>query len=230
MHIENIQAVELVAAMPMQSIAAASAAAQQHAAFSIADTADMLRTSDAWLGTIQNMMGHMSELAIRAGDGTLSNLDRSMLQREFSQMQYGIQSITTGPAAMGRYNDIPLFQGQTTTLPSNAAYATPDLTASSLVQLGSTATGAPLVWGDMFKTDTSTQAAAASALPAMNLGLNHLGSLRSELGVIWSLVSPNGSPLTPSATAAASLADSLQYTTFYQTLNALGSNTLLMQA
>lgn len=206
----------------------AAAAQQQAAASNLDNAAAMLRTADGWLGTIQDMMGRMGELAVRAGDGTLSGLDRRMLQQEFAQMQQGIQAITTGPDAMARYNGLPLFQGETVTLAPGAAYTTPDLTASSQTALGA---GGTATWGGILtRTDITTPSGAAAAVPALNLGLDHLGSLRSGLGAIWSLVSPSGAPLNPSATAAATLADELQYTTFHQTLNALGSGSLLMQA
>lgn len=190
------------------------------------NAAPLLQTADAWMGTIQNMMGRMTELAVRAGDGTLADVNRFALQQEFAQMQLGILAITTGPDAMGQYNGIPLFQGNTASLAGGTNYVTPDLTASS-----NAAIGGNLTWGAlMTESNIASKANAAMALPALNIGLDHMGSLRNELGVVWGLVSPTGSPLNPSATAAASLADKLQYLTFHQTMNALGSGALLMQA
>ncbi len=232
----GMQSLALASAMPTASIAPASVAAATGQAcaaeLNVENAASMLRATDGWLGAVQNTLGRMTELAVRASDGTISNLGRNALQQEFAQMQSAIQSVTTGPDAMGRYNGLPLFQGRTMRLGADTNYASPDLTPNSAMRLASPDTGAATTtWGRlMTDLNVAGQANAQGALPELNLGLNRLGSLRSELGVVWGLVSPGGSPLNPSATAAASLADALQYTTFHQTMNALGSGTLLMQA
>lgn len=233
--ITSVQNLTLVSAMPTAFIAPAAVAApavQSRAAeLGVENAASMLRATDGWLGAIQSTLARMTELAVRAGDGTISNVGRNALQQEFAQMQDAIQSVTTGPDAMGSYNGLPLFQGRAMRLGADTSYVSPDLTTTSAMQLASPSMGKTTTWGRlMTDLNIASQAGAQEALPELNLGLNHLGSLRAQLGVVWGLVSPNGSPLNPSATAAASLADALQYTTFHQTMNALGSGTLLMQA
>ncbi len=98
---------------------AVHSAEQRAAAANIENAIAYARTADGWLGTINNAMGRMGELAVRANDGTLNPSDRSHLQAEFSQMQRLIQSITTGPDALAKFNGIPLFQGYTLNAPNS---------------------------------------------------------------------------------------------------------------
>lgn len=72
---------------------------------------DYNRTRDGWLLNINSMATRMAELAVSANDGTKNPVDRAALQAEFSQLQQGIQAITTGPYAMGKFNGLFLFQG-----------------------------------------------------------------------------------------------------------------------
>ncbi|MBI3987968.1 MAG: hypothetical protein HY343_13675 [Lentisphaerae bacterium] len=71
---------------------------------------DFMRTADGWSQSIQNMLGRMGELAIMANDSTRSSGELSALQEEFSSLQSGIQSITSGPYALGTFNGTFLFQ------------------------------------------------------------------------------------------------------------------------
>ena len=81
------------------------------AAGNIANMMDYQRTQDGWAQNITNMASRMAELAVSANDGTKSPVDRMALQAEFDQMQRGIQSVTSGPYAMGKFNGLFLFQG-----------------------------------------------------------------------------------------------------------------------
>jgi len=81
------------------------------AAQNVLNLHDYNRTRDGWMQSITSMATRMSELAVMANDGTKTSVDRMALQAEFSQMQQGIQGITSGPYAMGRFNGLYLFQG-----------------------------------------------------------------------------------------------------------------------
>jgi len=71
-----------------------------------------LQTSDSWLQKIQDMFGRMSELSVMANDGTKSQSDRDILQKEFSQMQQEVQRVTSGATAAGKFNGLYLFRGK----------------------------------------------------------------------------------------------------------------------
>ena len=70
-----------------------------------------LQTADSWMQKIEDMMGRMSELSVQANDGTKSQEDRDILQKEFAQMQEEIQRITSGATAAAKFNGLYLFRG-----------------------------------------------------------------------------------------------------------------------
>jgi flagellin len=83
------------------------------AASNVENKLSYLQTADSWLQKIHDMLGRMSELAVMANDGTKSQGDRTILQREFEQMQKEIQRITSGATAAGKFNGLYLFRGGT---------------------------------------------------------------------------------------------------------------------
>ena len=83
------------------------------AANNVENKLNYLQTADSWLQKIHDMLGRMGELSVMANDGTKSQADRDVLQKEFAQMQEEIQRITSGATAAGKFNGIYLFRGGT---------------------------------------------------------------------------------------------------------------------
>ena len=81
------------------------------AANNVENKLNYLQTADSWLQKIHDMLSRMSELSVQANDGTKSQADRDILQKEFAQMQTEIQRITSGATAAGKFNGIYLFRG-----------------------------------------------------------------------------------------------------------------------
>ncbi len=81
------------------------------AANNVENKLSYLQTADSWLQKIHDMLGRMSELSVMSNDGTKSQADRDILQKEFAQMQEEIQRITSGATAAGKFNGIYLFRG-----------------------------------------------------------------------------------------------------------------------
>ncbi len=81
------------------------------AATNVENKLNYLRTADAWLQRMYDIMSHMEELAITANDGTKSAAERADLQIEFREMQEEIQRITSGATAAGKFNGLYLFRG-----------------------------------------------------------------------------------------------------------------------
>ena len=148
----------------------------------VQNAVDYARTADGWLQTLHSMMGRMGELAVMANDGTKSAWDRKNLQAEFSQMQKAIQSITTGPDAMARFNGIPLFQGN---LATSAVFVAPDLSADSRDVIGHDEAGGETTWGQLLSTESIDELSAAEqAATAIPMGLDYVGGLRDQYGVM----------------------------------------------
>lgn len=70
-----------------------------------------VRTADSWMQKLHDLLHRMSELSVSANDGTKTDVDRSNLQAEFSQLQEEIIRITSGSLARGKFNSKALFQG-----------------------------------------------------------------------------------------------------------------------
>jgi len=70
-----------------------------------------VRTADSWMQKLHDLLHRMSELSVAANDGTKTDVDRSNLQAEFSQLQEEIIRITSGSLARGKFNSKALFQG-----------------------------------------------------------------------------------------------------------------------
>jgi len=79
------------------------------AAGNVENRLNYLQTADSWMQKIHDMLGRMGELAVMANDGTKSETDLNVLQKEFKQMQDEIARITTGTDAAGKFNGQLLF-------------------------------------------------------------------------------------------------------------------------
>jgi flagellin len=53
----------------------------------------MLQTADGWMQELNNILGRMHELAIQAGDASMTGDDRGNIQAEFLQLQSQLQDI-----------------------------------------------------------------------------------------------------------------------------------------
>jgi flagellin len=85
------------------------------AAGNVENKLNYLQTADSWTQKIHDMLGRMGELAVMANDGTKSTVDRTNLQKEFTQMQAEITRIAGSAAGdettAAKFNGIALFQG-----------------------------------------------------------------------------------------------------------------------
>lgn len=74
-------------------------------------TISAVQVADSWTSQVSDALSRMKELAIRAGDGTLSATDKENLATEFKSLQNEITKITSNESAAASFNGIPLLQG-----------------------------------------------------------------------------------------------------------------------
>ena len=169
-----------------------------------------LQTADSWLQKMHDMLGRMGELAVMANDGTKSDTDKDVLQKEFTQMQDEIKRITTGTDAAGKFNGILLFNadsnndGTMDTISQQVgadggqvfAGTGIDLTSDSQEQLVDSSHGASVVggWGGLIDSTLATSVAgligigtsaehdAGAAVTAVNSGIDFLSTKRADVG------------------------------------------------
>jgi flagellin len=158
------------------------------AASNVENKLNYLQTADSWMQKMHDMLGRMGELAVMANDGTKSDIDRTVLQQEFSQMQDEIARITTGADAAGKFNGVSLFQGGAGITQQVGAdggqtftSAAVDLTTASIDDLGNGTT-----WGQLIDStgsvNISVQTDAETAVTELQLGIDFLSGKRADVG------------------------------------------------
>ncbi|MBN2162800.1 MAG: hypothetical protein JXR25_05025 [Pontiellaceae bacterium] len=163
------------------------------AASNVENKLNYLQTADSWMQKIQDMLGRMGELAVMANDGTKSSTDREVLQAEFSQMQEEIVRITDDA---GKFNSINLFDGTTVTQQVGAdggqefTGVAISLQSTDTTDLDGSAGTGSATWQDLVNgagagsgaVSIANQSDAGSAVTAVNAGIDHVSSLRADVG------------------------------------------------
>ena len=73
----------------------------------VANATNFVNVADGYLQTVHDVLGRMSELATRAGDGTLSATDRSNIKTEYDKLNSEVTNIGTN----GKFNGSQIFNG-----------------------------------------------------------------------------------------------------------------------
>ncbi len=156
------------------------------AAGNVENKLNYLQTADSWMQKMHDMLGRMGELAVMSNDGTKSQTDRDILQKEFAQMQEEIVRITDNA---GKFNGNALFDGAVVTQQVGAdggqtfdgvAIDLLSTTAADLDGAGAgTTTWAGLIDGTV---NIATQADAEAAVGDLQLGVDFISNKRADVG------------------------------------------------
>ena len=128
---------------------------------------NLIQTAESALGTQQDAVGRIRELAVQASSGTFTDAQRSLLNEEAQQL---IQQIDqTGRSTS--FNGIQVLDGSTPTIPLDPpGSSTIDLPESTAASLG------------VDSVDISTQAGASAALDALDAASTQISQNRAGLG------------------------------------------------
>ena len=126
------------------------------------------QTTDGYLSTVQQQLTRMSELAQRATDGTLSEVDRGAYNIEFQQLKNEIGTISQNAS----FNGTPVFQNGnvSTGLENGTTVSFKTLTTGSPASLGISA----------LQIDTASN--AQSSIVSLTQSLQTLSTRRAEVG------------------------------------------------
>lgn len=158
------------------------------AAGNVENKLNYLQTADSWMQKMHDMLGRMGELAVMANDGTKSDIDRSVLQREFSQMQDEIVRVTTGSNAAGKFNGVDLFQGGVGITQQVGADGGQTFTSDAMdLSMASTDDlGNGTMWGQLINSSgtvsIAVRADAEVAVTELQLGIDFLSQKRADVG------------------------------------------------
>lgn len=133
------------------------------------DTVSMLQTADGVLGSVNEVVGRMNELAMRAGNGILSKDERKMLQAEYDQLAGEIDRIGENT----NFNGNRLFDGSSYTMQVGAsAEETMDVATGSVsaASLG------------LDQVDLTTAEGAGKALNTIKDATRIISSQRANIG------------------------------------------------
>ncbi|WP_346353720.1 flagellin [Azotosporobacter soli] len=155
------------------------------------DSISMLNVAEGGMNSSADTMQRMRELSVQAGNGTLTDQDRSMIQQEMNQLGAQLNSNASNTQFNGINTNDGTLSNMTSQVGANAGQtATASIGNTSAAGLG-------------VSFDVSTQAAAATTLDSIDTGMANLSSIRSSVGA-----SVNG--LQYSSDIASSSAENLQ--------------------
>jgi len=143
------------------------------AAHNIENKVSWIQTADAWLQTIHDIMGRMSELAIEARDGTKTAADRDNLDLEFNGLAQEITQIVTNRA---KYNTQTMLNGNNDLVVQVGPDAGQTFTETAFDVDGEAAIAAAIAG------HISTEVLASNMISATNAGVIELANIRATLG------------------------------------------------
>jgi flagellin len=138
----------------------------------IVNAVSFTQTQDGFLKTIDNALRRMGELALLSLDGTKSDVDRSLYQAEFSQLQEYISVTQTKT-----FNEADLFNGDTLAVTIDSDGGTFSLLGINL--LATSYTNAVTTG-----TSITSSSAATSAVDTIKDAINRLALDRATLGAL----------------------------------------------
>ena len=143
------------------------------------------QTAESALGQIGNNVQRIREIAVQAANGTISNTNRSQLQKEVDQLTQEISRIV----ATTTFNGTNLLSGASTLTfqigSDGAANNQVSVTTTNLAVSGSSglfAFNATLT--NTGTIDITTQAAASAALASLDSDISQVSTIRSTFGAV----------------------------------------------
>lgn len=143
------------------------------------------QTAEGALGQIANNVQRIREIAVQAANGTISNTNRSQLQKEVDQLTQEISRIV----ATTQFNGTNLLSGASTLTFQVGADGTStqqvSVTTTNLALTGSsglfTFSGGLTATGTV---DVTTQGAASAALANLDSDISQVSTIRSTYGAV----------------------------------------------
>ena len=127
------------------------------------------QTSDGFLGTVQNQLTRLGELAIRATDGTLSAADRANLNTEFVKVRDNI----TNQIDSAKFNGTPVFD------PSQVVSSVVDAGGSNIYTLNIADARSNV--SAVTASTINTAADAQTAIIALNTAIENITGSRAKV-------------------------------------------------
>ena len=156
----------------------------------------LLQTADSWMQKINDMLSRMSELAIEAGDGTKTSVDKNNIQTEFKQLQDEISRVTSGDTAAAKFNGLFLFRGGdgVTTASTTGNDGSIDLqvgpdanqkvslTLLNLAKESTASIDTGVQWGSIIDSSKGFSVSNSNAIAYLSKAIDHISNQRATNG------------------------------------------------
>jgi len=140
------------------------------------DGLSVSQVAEGAMGEVSNILQRMRELAIQAASGTVSQSDRTSIQKEVTELTTQIGNI----ASRTTFNGISLLNGSAATITKvqvgNNSGETVDISTASMSLVGLGLNTGMTGWDD------ANGATAAAALNQINVALDTIASARATIG------------------------------------------------
>jgi flagellin len=209
------------AAMAMLEQMGITASSSALAARSASSGVSVAQVADGGMAAISTATARMQELAIQAGDGSLSDENRASLDNEYQQLAQEVDRI----AGSTSYNGQNLLSGATSSM-QFAVSADGSASGSVAVTTGGISTGSLGLTG----TSLTTAAGATTALDALGDAQNAINTRRAELGGSVSRFQYAEASNRAQSVAAQSAASRLGDTDWAEETSNLAKNQILQQS
>lgn len=157
---------------------AAQIAGNNRASANLNDGISLAQVADGALEQLQSNSQRLRELAVQAGNGTLSADDRSALQAEANQLTQSNASIVSDTS----FNGTPLLQGGATQIFQSGPNANDQIAVTSTNLASAPSSGG--LYSLAGSIDLTSQAGATQSLQNLDTDLATLSQSRSDFGAV----------------------------------------------
>lgn len=158
---------------------AAQIAGSNQAARNLNDGISLAQTAEGALSTVTDNTQRIRELAVQAGNSTLSSSDRAAIQGEVDALSQASNSTLRN----ANFNGQALFQGNQLSIQAGPSANPSDRISLSLGNLSASAADGGLNSSNG-RIDLSSESSASSALEQIDADLNRLNEQRASLGAL----------------------------------------------
>lgn len=190
----------------------------QQALNNVYDGISLAQVGDAALSGVTDDVNRIRELSIQAGNGLLTDGDRSALQQEVTQLQDNIRDTLENT----NFNGNSLFGADSTINFQSGANAGQSI--------GVNTRDLPTELSGILNADISTSSGAQSAIEAADTAVETVGSNRAEFGAVQNRFESTARQLSTQAENEAAARSRIQDTDFAQATSEQAANGILSQA
>ncbi|XOV79273.1 MAG: flagellin [Aestuariibacter sp.] len=182
------------------------------------DGVSLTQVADAGLGSINDDVSRIRELTVQAGNGILSDGDRSAIQQEIAQLQENIQSTIDNTEFAGRQ------------LLSEDGSINFQIGANAGQQAGVDTRDTSAGLADILSVDVTTEEGREAALDAADSAQEFVGDFRTDIGAAQNRFDSAARIISTNQVNTAAANSRIQDTDFAQTTSDLAAANVQSQA